>query len=122
LKAIWHVCLEKQSSKFPGLWSSKSQTYAVYILSKIASYKTSLKFTLLLSSFILRYFIYVFFHCSIGYFIYLHSKCFPTSSFPSIRPHPLLPLPCLYEGAPTPAHPLLLQWPSVSLPWVIKPP
>ena len=42
-------------------------------------------------------------------------------SFPSICPYSLLSPLFLYEGAPPPAHPLLLQCPSVILSWIIKP-
>jgi hypothetical protein len=47
---------------------------------------------------------------------------FPIPIFPSTNP--LFPptSPCLCEVAPLPAHPLLPQWPSVSLSSVIKPP
>jgi hypothetical protein len=55
-------------------------------------------------------------------FIYI-SNVIPLPSLPSTSPHPLLPPTCLHEGAPHPStHPLLLQWPSISLFWVIKPP
>ena len=38
----------------------------------------------------------------IGYFIYLYFKCYLPSQFPLHNPLPLLPPPCLYEGAPYP--------------------
>ena len=36
-------------------------------------------------------------------------------------PYPFYPLHCLYEGAPSPTNPLLLQHPSIPLHWGIKP-
>jgi hypothetical protein len=42
----------------------------------------------------------------IGYFMYLHFKCYPLSRFLVQNP-PLLPHSCFYEGAPTPTHPIL---------------
>jgi hypothetical protein len=43
---------------------------------------------------------------------------FPIS--PPQAPYHLSPSPCLYEGAPPPAHPTLLQCLSISLPWLIE--
>jgi hypothetical protein len=54
----------------------------------------------------------------IGYFIYLHFKCYPFPSFPStnlLSPPPPL---CFYEGAP----PLPPHHPTIPLPWGIQPP
>jgi hypothetical protein len=61
------------------------------------------------------------FHCIlfIGYFIYLHFKCYPPSVFLLHKPPSSLLL-TLYEGAHSPAHPILPQRPSVLLYWVIK--
>jgi hypothetical protein len=53
-------------------------------------------------------------------FIFI-SNVIPLPSFPSTSPLPP-PSPCLYEGAPPRTHPLLPQWPSIPLYWVIKPP
>jgi hypothetical protein len=58
----------------------------------------------------------------IGYFNYLHSKCyrpsqFPLHHFPIPPPNP----PCFYEGAPPPTHTLSPHCPSIPLPWSIKP-
>jgi hypothetical protein len=36
----------------------------------------------------------------IGYFIYLHLKCYPSSKFALHKPLSPPPFPCLYEGAP----------------------
>jgi hypothetical protein len=57
----------------------------------------------------------------IGYFMYLHFKCYPLSSFPSTNPLFSHSSPCLYEGAPQPAHPLLPQHSSIPLHWGIEP-
>jgi hypothetical protein len=44
----------------------------------------------------------------IGYFLYLHFKCYPLSHIPSLRkPLSHLPSPCFCEGVPPPTHPLL---------------
>jgi hypothetical protein len=52
----------------------------------------------------------------IGYFIYLHFKCYPIPSSPS-KNHLYLSPSCLYEGAPSTAHPLLPQCPSIPMSW-----
>jgi hypothetical protein len=49
------------------------------------------------------------------------SNVIPFPSFPSTSPHPLLPLPCLYEGFPT-CPPMPDRQLIISLSWVIKPP
>ena len=59
----------------------------------------------------------------IGYFLYLHFKCFPLSEglpFRNSLSHP--PPPCLYEGALPLTHPLLSSCPGISLHWGIKHP
>ena len=43
------------------------------------------------------------------------------SSFPSAKSLSHHPLPCFYEGAPPPIHPLLPHCPSIPLHWGIKP-
>jgi hypothetical protein len=52
-------------------------------------------------------------------FIYI-SNVIPLPSFPSTNPLSPPLTPCLYEGAPPPAHPLPLQCPSIPLCWVIE--
>jgi hypothetical protein len=47
-------------------------------------------------------------------------SAFPVSS--PQTPHPILPPPCFYEGAPTPTHTLPPQGPSIPLHWDIHPP
>ena len=58
----------------------------------------------------------------IGYFIYLHFKCYPPLQFSLHKPPTLLPSPASMKSAPPIAHPLLPQRPSVPLSWVIKSP
>jgi hypothetical protein len=41
----------------------------------------------------------------IGYFVYLNFRCYPLSRSPLWELPILSPLPCLYEGAPTPTFP-----------------
>jgi hypothetical protein len=58
------------------------------------------------------------------FYLFTFEMLSPFPSFPStspLSPPPPPPPPYLYEGAPTHTHPLLLQWPSVLLSWVIKP-
>jgi hypothetical protein len=55
---------------------------------------------------------FCFFPLFIGYFLYLHFKCY--SSLPSRNFVSYHPFPCLYEGAPRPTHPFL---PSTFQPW-----
>jgi hypothetical protein len=51
----------------------------------------------------------IFLDGGIGYFLYLHFKCFPFPGLPFRNPlsHPFSP--CLYEGAPPPTHPPIGQ-------------
>jgi len=62
----------------------------------------------------------LFFSFFIGYFIYLHFKCYPPFQFSS-RKSLSPPLPS-HEGDPPPTHSLLPQGPSIPPPWVIEPP
>lgn len=54
-------------------------------------------------------------------FIYL-SNVIPLPIFPSTSSLSLPPYPYLYEGALPPFYPLLPQWRSIPLSWVLKPP
>jgi hypothetical protein len=51
----------------------------------------------------------------IGYFIYLHFKCYPLPSFPSGTPLSHPPSPCFYEDASLPTHPFLPLYPGIPL-------
>jgi hypothetical protein len=53
-------------------------------------------------------------------FVYI-SNVIPFPSFPSANPLSHPPLPCFYEGASPPSHPLLPHCPSIPLHWGIKP-
>jgi hypothetical protein len=54
----------------------------------------------------------------IGYFIYIHFKCYSLSLIPPPKkPHPITPYSCFYEGAP----PLLPPCPHIPLHWDIEP-
>jgi hypothetical protein len=55
----------------------------------------------------------------IGYFSYLHFKCYSLSWFPLHYPlpHPTLSPYAFIEGAPPSTHPLLLHHPNISLCW-----
>jgi len=68
--------------------------------------------------FVLNVLLFKFF---IGYFIYLHFKCYPLSQFPSTTPYPISSSPCFYKGAPPPP-PLPPHHPGIPLHWGIKPP
>jgi hypothetical protein len=57
----------------------------------------------------------------IGYFIYLHCKCYPPSQFPLCNPPIPSPSPCFYEGAPPPNYSLLPHCPSIPICWGINP-
>ena len=59
------------------------------------------------------------FSFSIGYFIYLHFKCYFPFQFSLHNFHIPSPSLCLYEGALPPTNPLLPQCPSIPLPLVI---
>jgi hypothetical protein len=65
--------------------------------------------------------IFLFLFLLVILFIYI-SNVIPLPSFPSTSPLSCPPSPCLYGGAPPPAHTPLPQWPSVPLSCVIKPP
>jgi hypothetical protein len=67
-------------------------------------------------------FMYIYFSLFIIYFIYLLFKYYPPTQFPLHKPPSPFPSPCLYEGFPPPAHPLLPQHPNIPLPWVIESP
>ena len=54
-------------------------------------------------------------------FIYSHFSCYPPSQFLLQKRQSSPPSPFLYEGALSPIHPLLPQWPTILLPRVIKP-
>jgi hypothetical protein len=69
-----------------------------------------------------NFFLAIFFSFFIGYFIYLHFKCYFPSQFSSTSLLPPPPSLCLYKSAPQPTHPPLPQQPSIPLSWVIKPP
>jgi len=69
----------------------------------------------------LIYYIIWFSHKSffIGYFLYLHFKCYPLSSPPPLKsPHPS---PYFYEGVPPLTHPLPSPRPCIPLHWGIEP-
>ena len=51
----------------------------------------------------------------IGYFLYLHSKCFPLSSSPLKKPPIPSPSPCFYEGALPSTLWLPSSWPGICL-------
>jgi len=53
------------------------------------------------------------------FYLFTFQMLFP--SFPSSQPLSHPPLPCFYEGAPPPTHPLLPHWPILPLHWGIKP-
>ena len=57
----------------------------------------------------------------IGYFIYLHFKCYPLSQLPLCKTPIPSPSSCFYEGAPLPTHPISSHCPSIHLHWGIKP-
>jgi hypothetical protein len=57
----------------------------------------------------------------IGYFIYLHFKCFPLSRSPLWKCPIPSPSPCFYEGAPPHIPPLLSTCPDIPLHWGIEP-
>jgi len=54
----------------------------------------------------------------LGYFMYLHSKCYP---LPPPSPVPLPPSPCFYENVSTTTHPLQSQCPGITLHWGNEP-
>jgi hypothetical protein len=56
----------------------------------------------------------------IGYFIYLHFKCYPLSQFPLQKP-PSHPSPCFYEGIPPSIHSIPPYHSSILIYWGIKP-
>jgi hypothetical protein len=62
----------------------------------------------------------VVFFLKFRFFIYI-SNVIPLPHFPSANPLLDPPLPCFYESAPPPIHPLLPHCPSISLHWGIKP-
>jgi hypothetical protein len=64
----------------------------------------------------------LFFPPFIGYFLYLHFKCYLLSRSPLWKPPIPSPSPCLYEGAPPSIHPLLPSSPDIPLHWGIEPP
>jgi hypothetical protein len=51
----------------------------------------------------------------IGYFLYLHFKCYPLSQFPLRNPLSHPPFSCFYEGVHLPTHPL--SFPSLAFPY-----
>ena len=63
-----------------------------------------------------------FYFVFIGYFTYLHFKCYPSSGFPLHIPHPIPPPICLYEDVPPPTHPLVPHHSIIPLCWGIKSP
>jgi hypothetical protein len=66
-------------------------------------------------------YVYIYIHYFlIGYFIYLHFKCYLPSRFPLHKPPIPSPFPCFYEGAPSSTCPLLPPHPYISLCWGIK--
>jgi hypothetical protein len=64
-----------------------------------------------------------FFFFPLGYFLYLHFKCFPLSRSPLWKLHILSPSPCLNEGAPPPTHfhPLALASPYTGASNTLRP-
>ena len=75
----------------------------------------------------LNFFLFSFFFFKMVILFTYNSCVFPLSSFPSFQfplPKPTIPSesPCIYEGSPPAAHPLLWQCPSIPLLWVIEPP
>jgi hypothetical protein len=66
------------------------------------------------------YFWFLLFKKKIGYFIYLHFKCYSLSRFPLWKPLILFSLPLLLWGC-SPTHPLQLPCPGILLHWGIEP-
>jgi hypothetical protein len=64
---------------------------------------------------------FVFFFIFFCWIIYLHFKCYPLSRCP-LQKSPILPSPCLYEGAPPLTHPLQPSCPGIPLHWGMEPP
>jgi hypothetical protein len=57
----------------------------------------------------------------IGYFIYLHFKCYPLSQFPSQKIHIPPTSSYFYENVPLLTHPLSPPQPHIPLHWGIEP-
>jgi hypothetical protein len=57
----------------------------------------------------------------LGYYIYLHFKCYPFSWFPLWEPPSYYPpFSCFYKSAPLSTHPLLPPCPGIPLHWGIE--